>query len=160
MSKNYKLLTTAIVSALNRSEATPRGAVWTPGTTLDDQEAEALVRLGYAETTTKEATHFAPGERKPKLSGVTVDAIKQPDGTYKNGNGIRVNEDGSEYVPTAEEALQASYAAFLARPADQVLADIAQPAEEGDGRAQHFAALVELEKAGKKRSSIIKALSE
>lgn len=160
---NYKLLTTAIVTALDASNPTLRGAVWKPVQVLDVQEAEALARVGFAEETTAKTTHVCVADRKPTdstppISGVKVDAIRQPDGTYKNGNGIRVNEDGSEYVPTDAEKLQAQYVDFLAHPADQVIAAIGQVAEAD--RKTAFPALVELEKAGKNRVSVIKALTE
>jgi hypothetical protein len=160
---NYKLLTTAIVTALDASNPTPRGAVWKPVQVLDVQEAEALARVGFAEETTLKPTHVCVADRKPAdstppISGIKVDAIRQSDGTYKNGNGIRVNEDGSEYVPTDDEKLRAQYTEFLAHPADQVIAAIGQISETD--REAAFPALLELEKAGKCRVSVVKALTE
>ena len=160
---NYKLLTTAIVTALDASNPSPRGAVWSPKQVLDVQEAQALARVGFAEETKAAPTHVCVAERnagktEPPISGIKIDVIRQPDGTYKNGNGIRVNEDGSEYVPTDAEKLQAQYAEFLANPAVKVIAALADVPEEG--RAEAFAALAALEKAGKNRVSVIKALTE
>lgn len=156
---NYKLLTTAIVTALDASNPSPRGAVWSPKQVLDVQEAQALARVGFAEETKAAPTHVCVAERnagktEPPISGINSDIVRQPDGTFKDANGRRVNEDGSEYEPTAAE----TYAEFLANPADKVIAALADVPEEG--RAEAFAALAALEKAGKNRVSVIKALTE
>lgn len=156
---NYKLLTTAIVTALDATNPSPRGAVWSPKQVLDVQEAQALARVGFAEETKAAPTHVCVAERngsktEPPISGINSDIVRQPDGTFKDANGQRVNEDGSKYEPTAEER----YIEFLANPADKVIAALAEIPEEG--RAAAFAALAALEKAGKNRVSVIKALTE
>ena len=62
--KRYKLLTTAIVTALDASNPTLRGAVWEPAEVIDVQEAEALAHIGIAKETTETATHETVAERQ------------------------------------------------------------------------------------------------
>ncbi|HEX8586174.1 MAG TPA: hypothetical protein VF680_17410 [Allosphingosinicella sp.] len=111
--KSYKLLTTAIVTAVNPSNPTAIGAVWTPEQRNDVLEAEALVRVGMAEESSDKATvetvdsvnakrKAETGEEGPRVSGVAIDAIKQGDGTFRNSFGIQVNEDGTEYDANAK----------------------------------------------------------
>lgn len=47
--QRYKLLTTLIVSALHPNEPQQAGGVWEPTNAIDIQEAEYLVKTGYAE---------------------------------------------------------------------------------------------------------------
>jgi len=153
MSKNYKLLRTAIVTALDASNPSPRGAVWTPAETLDIHEAEALARIGVAQETKEAVTLQTAAERRANapakpapLSGI-VDATRQEDATFINKNGQRVNEDGSDY-----DDKEAARAAFLARNADDVIADIDNVPKAA------LAALHDLEAKGKGRKTVLEAL--
>lgn len=161
MNKTYKLLTTAIVTALDASNPTVRGAVWTPAEPLDVQEAEALAHIGIAQETTVKATHLTVAERnagktaRVPISGISVNAIKQSDGTYKNDNGLRVNEDGSAFVDelATPESVKAQYVAFLSRKADAVIADMHKL-----NKAQ-ASALIQLEEDDKARVTVLEALA-
>jgi hypothetical protein len=163
--KNYKLLTTAIVTALDASNPTRIGAVWTPTEVPDISEAKALVLIGVAEETKAAADTQTVAERRanavPKpapLSGI-VDATRQEDGTFVNKNGQRVNEDGSDYQETdddkAAEVARESRLAYLARPADEVIASLAELPDE---HKAVLPALHELEKQGKNRKTVLEAI--
>ena len=108
---NYRLLTTAIVTALDASNPTLRGTVWNPEEILDIQEAEALEKVGIAEQTKDKPTvetaavRNANKAKEAPLSGVAVNAILQPDGTYKSDQGVRVNADGTAYKDGQNEEL-------------------------------------------------------
>jgi hypothetical protein len=56
MSKKYKLLTTAIVSALHPNQPQAGGSVWEPKDRNEVLEAEALHQAGLAEPTNESAT--------------------------------------------------------------------------------------------------------
>lgn len=73
----YRLLTTAIVSALDRSNPTLRGVVWEPEDVLDVQEAKALANVGYAEESKDEVTAWTPAQRALRDA---QDAVEQETG--------------------------------------------------------------------------------
>ena len=130
--KSYRLLTTAIVSAIDPSGATARGAVWEPTDTIHLQEADALVASGYAEATNIKATHNIYGVRKAKTTTVPDNAKgkdKAPEGDAK----LTAILEGS--VPEVVEAL------------DGLTAD-------------ELVAIGKLEKAGKDRKGIANAIAE
>jgi len=119
----FKLLTTAIVTALHASEPSPAGAVWDAVEHNDILEGNALVTAGLASEAGKgdEVTHetvasrqaaklAAEGEdaERAGLSGVRFDAIRQDDGTYRNARGDLVNEDGTPFDAAAFARNQAS----------------------------------------------------
>lgn len=163
--KNYKLLTTAIITALDATNPTPVGSVWNPVETLDVHEAEALARIGIAQETKEAANVQTVAERragkaanKAPLSGI-VDATRQEDGTFKNKNGQRVNEDGTDYVEQDEatKAALESRIAFLARPADQVIAGLAELTDEQKAVLPALFAL-ENGEGGKQRKTVLEAI--
>lgn len=162
MNKNYRLNRTAIVTALDASNASPRGSVWTPTEKLDIQEADALVLIGVAEETKQKPTLQTVAERmagqpaKVPLSGI-VDATRQEDGTFVNKHGKRVNEDGSDYEPSESEVAEKNRAAFINRPAAEVIADVGKLTPEQV--ANVVPALIDLETNGKGRSTVLEALN-
>ena len=60
----YKLLTTAIVSALHPNEQQAKGSVWEPKDRADVLEAEALAVAGFAESTNEAATVKTIAEKR------------------------------------------------------------------------------------------------
>jgi hypothetical protein len=152
--KNYKLLTHAIITALDASNPSMRGTVWTPEDKIDVLEAEALARIGLAKETTEKATHQTVSARaagkppKVPLSG-SVDATLQEDGTFKNKNGVRVNKDGSEY--DGEEDVEVPLAELL----DGNVTDVTTAIDETELSAEQLAALRDLEQSGKNRKTVL-----
>lgn len=152
--KRYKLLTTAIVTALDASNPTARGAVWEPAEVMEKQEAEALLRSGYAEETKSDITaetvnvrnSKAKGARAP-LSGI-VDATRQDDGTFRNRDGVRVNEDGTPFADGDDELVE-----MLTGNVDDVVAGLADLSPEQRTR------LGALEAGGKGRKGIADAIA-
>lgn len=111
--KGFKLLTTAIVTAINASDASPAGTVWKAEEINDVLEGDALVRVGIAEESSEKATvETAAAQRAAKLaeedeegvqlSGVRFDAVRQDDGTFRNAAGHLVNQDGTAYDPNRD----------------------------------------------------------
>jgi hypothetical protein len=71
MSKsNCKLLTAAIVSALHPNEAIPAGTVFNPKEFQGgEDEAKALVLMGYAEFTDEKSSFSPVAAKEPAISG-------------------------------------------------------------------------------------------
>jgi hypothetical protein len=156
--KGYRLLTTAIVAALHTNEPTARGAVWAPTDRTDQLEADALVKVGYAEETNVKATHetiaeknAGKGKKAPPLSGDEVDAIRQPDGTFLSAAGVQVNEDGTPFASMEDTVI----GEFLAHNAADVVAALADATPEHKAMLPRMA---ELETAGKGRKTVLEAI--
>lgn len=78
MSKqNYEVTTSAIISAISSANPQRIGTVWTPTEVLDVQEAEALVNIGYAKKTSKDATVEVRSVAKPVEDDPTIAAINE-----------------------------------------------------------------------------------
>jgi hypothetical protein len=156
--KSYRLLTTAIVSALHPNEPTARGAVWAPSERNDQLEADALVNVGYAEETNVKATHetlaeknAGKGKKSPPVSGTEVDAIRQPDGTFLSAAGVQVNADGTPFASMEDTVI----GEFLANNATDVIAALADATPEHKAMLPRMA---ELEQAGKARKTVLEAI--
>lgn len=145
--KRYKLLKTAIVTALDASNPTARGTVWAPTEILDKQEADALVMGGIAEGSVDAPTQAPKSAPKSnKLSGI-VDATKQEDGTYKNKAGVQVHADGTALLDGDADLLAA-----LSGTNDEV-AEHAEGLDEAE-----LIRLGELESIGKNRQGVHNAV--
>lgn len=70
MSKKIKLLTTCIVGALHPNEQQAAGAVWQPDNHNDEQEAQALINVGYAKEVNEAVTHQTVSQRQSALTKV------------------------------------------------------------------------------------------
>jgi hypothetical protein len=152
------LLTTAIVSALHSNEPCARGVIWAPTERTDQLEADALVKMGYAEETDGKATHptiaeknAGKGKKDAPVSGDEVDAIRQPDGTFLSAAGVPVNQDGSPY----ESPEDAAITEFLSNNAGDVVAALKEASPEHKAMLPRMA---ELETAGKGRKTVLEAI--
>lgn len=164
--KKYKLLQTAIVTAISASEQSARGAVWAAEERNEELEGDALVRVGIAEETTEEPSVITAAARKrkdleaenaeePQLSGIRFDAIRQSDGTFRSSTGVPVNEDGSPITAGPANPSNADIGSFLDGNAAEVIASIKElPASERGNLGR----LLETEKAGKNRTTVIQAI--
>lgn len=131
MSKRYKLLTTAIVTALDASNPTARGVVWNPVEVNDVQEAEALAQVGIAQETSDKATVETVAARRAK----PADAVADQD------------DDDDD-----ETEVEVSFAELLEGTVDDVAAALA------DMDVEQLAGLAEAERAGKNRKGVLDAI--
>jgi len=164
--KNYRLLTTAIVTAINASQPSSRGEVWKPEERNDVLEAEALERVGFAEVTSDEPSVITVASRRkaeieaasaeePQLSGVRFDAYRQSDGTFRSAQGVPVNEDGTPLTGQGSNPSALDLGNFLDGNAADVIASIKElPASERGNLAR----LADLEGKGKNRTTVLAAI--
>lgn len=75
-SKNqrFRLLTTCIVAALHPNQQQVAGAVWEPTNVIDQQEAEALRGVGYAEHCNDDVTHLTVLQQQDAAKAKAADA--------------------------------------------------------------------------------------
>ena len=85
----YKLLTTAIVSALHPNEQQAKGSVWEPKDRADVLEAEALAIAGFAESTNEAVTVKTIAEKR---EGADDDDVDTELSELLEGNVETVNE--------------------------------------------------------------------
>ena len=70
----FKLLTTAIVSAIHPNEPARVGSVWEPKSAPDISEAEALQAIGYAEQTKEKVSVGNYGDAKVAKTAEEIEA--------------------------------------------------------------------------------------
>ena len=162
--QRYNLLQTAIVAAINAGVQSERNTVWEPTEKNDVLEADALVRMGYAELTDKPVTTNTHAERQlakrkeqgdPPISGASIDAIKQADGTFRDSFGRQVNEDGTLYNPN-QGATDGD--PVLAEVLKGTVPDVEDELESGEYTAEQLDQLEAMEKAGQGRKGVMDAI--
>lgn len=123
----YKLLTTAIVSALHPNEQQAKGSVWEPKDRADVLEAEALAVAGFAESTNEAATVKTIAEKREGADDDDAD-VETELSELLEGNVETVNEaiDAAFDDLTAEQLKSLSVLEAKGKNRKGVLDHIAQ----------------------------------